>query len=724
MMNNRKFHLRTALVVPFVLEIAAAVGLVGLLSYWGARKAVNDLASQLRNEVTARIEQTLESYFASLNEINQLNAAAFVQGDLDFKNGKNVSQMLQQVKIAPFIFGTYCANQAGEFIGVGREPNLKGTHLWLVNPITQANLHYYNLDHQGNRLGFVENYGLYDARKRPWYQEAVKQQRPVWSKIYLDFTTLQPTLTASHPVINPDGKLIGVCATDFLLTEDFRKFLASLSIGKSGEAFIINRSGQIISSSTIEPLTVGQGENAKLIQATESDEPLIRESIKVLKQSFSNFELIQRSQQFDFWLDGQRQLVQIQPFQKGRDLDFLIVVIVPEVDFMGHIDVIMQNTIGLALTALGLAIALGIYTARWVTRPIHHITQAASKMAQGNLKQQVELNIGVVELEKLASAFNSMSEQLQISFADQEAKNAALAASEARKDALLEAIPDLIMEISSNGIYLDFIAPKDDSWLFTSAEKRIGQRIQDLLPPMLALEYLQTIQQVLQTQRASTLEYQLPVAQSLKTYEARIVPCSQNSALFMVRNITERKQAEEALRIAEENYRSIYENALEGIFQTTPEGRYLNVNPAMARIYGYDSPQEMVEKITDIEQQIYVDPEARLEFKQFMEQNDQVINFEYRTYQKDGDIIWVEENTRAVRNDKGQLLYYEGMIQDVSERKYKETELRRQLEELKIEIDAQKREQEVSLITQSSFFQEIQEEIAEVNLDEFWDFTK
>jgi PAS domain S-box-containing protein len=238
---------------------------------------------------------------------------------------------------------------------------------------------------------------------------------------------------------------------------------------------------------------------------------------------------------------------------------------------------------------------------------------------------------------------------------------------------------------------------------------------------MLALEYLQTIQQVLQTQRASTLEYQLPVGQSIHTYEARIVPCSQNSALFIVRNITEQKQAEEALRIAEENYRSIYENALEGIFQTTPEGRYLSVNPAMARIYGYDSPQEMVERITDLEQQIYVDPEARLEFKRFMEQNDQVINFEYRTYQKDGDIIWVEENTRTVRNDKGQLLYYEGMIQDISERKYRETELRRQLEELKIEIDDQKREQEVSLITQSSFFQEIQEEIAEVNLDEFWE---
>ena len=182
----------------------------------------------------------------------------------------------------------------------------------------------------------------------------------------------------------------------------------------------------------------------------------------------------------------------------------------------------------------------------------------------------------------------------------------------------------------------------------------------------------------------------------------------------------QRNQAEEALRIAEENYRSIFENALEGIFQSTPDGRYLSINPSLVRIYGYDSPQEMVECITNIAQQIYVDPEDGDEFRHLMEENDQVKAFEYRSYQKDGSIIWVEENTRAVRDNSGKLLYYEGIVQDISDRKRREDELRRQLEELKIEIDQKKREKEVAMLTESNYFKEIQQEIAEVNLDEFW----
>lgn len=131
----------------------------------------------------------------------------------------------------------------------------------------------------------------------------------------------------------------------------------------------------------------------------------------------------------------------------------------------------------------------------------------------------------------------------------------------------------------------------------------------------------------------------------------------------------------------------------------------------MAR-YGYDSPQEMVESVTNIAQQMYVDPEECIAFCQLMQKKGQVKDFEYRTYQKDGSIIWIQEDTRAVRDNSGKLLYYEGIIQDINDRKRREDELRRQLEELKIEIDHKKREKEVALITESGYFQELQDELA------------
>lgn len=103
-----------------------------------------------------------------------------------------------------------------------------------------------------------------------------------------------------------------------------------------------------------------------------------------------------------------------------------------------------------------------------------------------------------------------------------------------------------------------------------------------------------------------------------------------------------------------------------------------------------------------------------------MDEYGQVKGFEYQVYRRDGSIIWVEEHTRAVCNSNGKLLYYEGILQDITQRKQLEAELKRQLQELQIEIDQQKREQEVTKITQSNYFQHIQEEVGDLNLDEFW----
>ena len=249
---------------------------------------------------------------------------------------------------------------------------------------------------------------------------------------------------------------------------------------------------------------------------------------------------------------------------------------------------------------------------------------------------------------------------------------------------------------------------------------RVGKHVGETLPEAIAVQYMQAIQTVLKTGGPQILEYQLPVDSEIQTFEARVVRCNPKSTLFIVRNISDRKRAEEALRIAEENYRSIFENALEGIFQSSPEGRFISVNPALAKIYGYDSPAEMMSSITNIAEQLYVDSEERAEFKLLLEKENTVEGFEYRFYCKDGRIIWIQIDARVVRDDQGKVMYYEGIVQDITERKRMETELRRQLEELKIEIDQQKREQEVATLTASSYFQEVKQEIATVNLDEFW----
>lgn len=183
-----------------------------------------------------------------------------------------------------------------------------------------------------------------------------------------------------------------------------------------------------------------------------------------------------------------------------------------------------------------------------------------------------------------------------------------------------------------------------------------------------------------------------------------------NTLLAVIYDITERKQAEEALRLAESKYRSIFENAVEGIYQSTPSGQYLDVNPAMARLYGYTSPQEMITAIQEIAIQIYVDPDRRKEFQQLMASQDAVEDFDYQAYCQDGSKIWVSEWTRAVRDGDGNVLYYEGNCIDITKRKQEEAALKQQLQELRIEIDQTKRAREVAAIVETDYFQNLQKE--------------
>ncbi|GAB6142390.1 hypothetical protein JCM14076_31190 [Methylosoma difficile] len=142
-----------------------------------------------------------------------------------------------------------------------------------------------------------------------------------------------------------------------------------------------------------------------------------------------------------------------------------------------------------------------------------------------------------------------------------------------------------------------------------------------------------------------------------------------------IHDVTARKQSEQLAREAEERYRSIFENAIEGIYQTSPSGQYLNFNPALAKIYGYDSPQDLVNGIHDIQRQLYVDPHKRVEFIALMTAYGRVQNFEAQVFRKDGSIIWISENAHEIRNADGHLMFYEGTVEDISERKNYESQI-------------------------------------------------
>jgi PAS domain S-box-containing protein len=150
--------------------------------------------------------------------------------------------------------------------------------------------------------------------------------------------------------------------------------------------------------------------------------------------------------------------------------------------------------------------------------------------------------------------------------------------------------------------------------------------------------------------------------------------------------VAERKRAEEAARLAEARYRSIFENSIEGIFQTSTDGGYLSANRSLARIYGYKSIDQLICDLTNIAGQLYVEPRRREEFVQLVQRNGAVSEFESQIFRKDGRVIWISENARAVRDEEGRVLYFEGTVVDVTERKLAEGSLRRNRDELESRV--------------------------------------
>ncbi|MBD2101258.1 ATP-binding protein [Leptolyngbya sp. FACHB-261] len=406
--------LRVVLVVPFVIQICAAVGLTGWLALRNGQQAVNEVTTQLRSETSARIQQRLQAYIATPHQINQSNIDAVQAGLLQAQSFPLMEayfwRQMRSFDTVGFIgFG----NQQGEFIGVERRADGQ-LAVNVRDRSTGTSIFAYITNAEGQRTRLIEVTPNYDARVRPWYTAAVKAGMPIWGEVYT-YLGNEPAvaLSANQPLYDEQGKLLGVMSADLNLAR-IGDFLRSLEIGRSGQTFIMERSGLLVASSTLQQPFVLTEQGTERIQAAESKDSLIRATSLHLLEHFGSFAKIRKSQQSAFELEGARQLLQVTPFTDGRGLDWLIVVVVPEADFMERIDENTRYTVLLCFGALLVALVSGLLTSRWIVKPILRLSAAATALSRGHWNQTVQIE-RQDELGVLARAFNQMTEQLQLS---------------------------------------------------------------------------------------------------------------------------------------------------------------------------------------------------------------------------------------------------------------------------------------------------------------------
>ncbi|HEY4492471.1 MAG TPA: PAS domain S-box protein, partial [Acidobacteriota bacterium] len=258
--------------------------------------------------------------------------------------------------------------------------------------------------------------------------------------------------------------------------------------------------------------------------------------------------------------------------------------------------------------------------------------------------------------------------------------------SEERYRTLAEGAQDDIFIVGCDDtiLYLNTHAAKS---LRVTPEQIIGKSRSEIFTPQSYTSQTKSLQKVIKTMAPNRVEEAMQLGGKQVWMDINLVPLKDPlgtvvAVMGIARDITDRKNAERALQDAEENYRNIFDNAVEGIFQTTPEGRFLRANGSLALMFGYESPADLVNSLDDLQHKLYVKQNRRAEVKEALEQLGHVYALESEVFRKNGDKIWISENIRAVRDAEGRILHYEGTIEDITKRKRAEEALHDSMQQL------------------------------------------
>ncbi|MEG4321752.1 MULTISPECIES: ATP-binding protein [unclassified Microcoleus] len=454
----KKAPLRTVLIVPFVVQIVATVGLVGYLSYKNGEKAVDNLANQLAVQIGDRVTHYLDTYLSVPHFINRINADAVRQKTINLQDLRQLErylffQLKQFDSPTTIIFGS----KRGDFVGSDR--TIRQELIMRSDELDRGIINMYVPDSLGNKTKLYKTFRQPDATKRPWYKAAASAGKSTWSKIFTVGGNIDLVINGNRPIYDETTKeLLGVFSVNLNITK-IGDFLDSIKISKSAKIFIVERSGLLVANSGPDNPYTSIDQQFNRLKSTESPDVAIRATGRYLSARFGSFAQIQDIQRLEFKIDGKRQLLKVVPYRDNFGLDWLIAIVIPESDFMAEIDANNFTTIILCATALTGAIVVGILTAKWITEPLLQLNTAAKALANNEGDSNVEID-RADEVGQLANSFNHMADKLQFAFKSLQSLNAALTDSESRMKQILEAMPVGVSVHDSTGqlIYINQIA--------------------------------------------------------------------------------------------------------------------------------------------------------------------------------------------------------------------------------------------------------------------------
>ncbi|OKH10788.1 adenylate/guanylate cyclase domain-containing protein [[Limnothrix rosea] IAM M-220] len=697
--KSQQLPLRLVLVVPFLLQIFGAVGLIGYWSLRNGQRSVDTLVQQLQTEISREIDLHLRSYLREPDFANRATIAAIELGFIDPTDRESlITYFRRAIADNPQINTIQYGSIEGDYLGIGR---WKGEQQVLKIATREMDGKFQTLRlNDDNEPTYIyntrENYVLQD---RDWFKNPVGAKVTRWSPVYVMFSNQMLGLTLAEPVMNGRGEVIGVIGTDVLLAE-LNSFLKSLEVGKTGQAFILERNGALIGSSTLRSSLNFRNnkEQPERLLAEVSDDDLIQSTTRYLKKEFGSLENIAQMKKGRIELDGVTHFLQVTPYQDEFGLDWLVIQTIPESDFMAQIHINTRNTILVMFGALVVASGVGLITSRWISRPILQLSQAAIALAEGEWNVIIPNNnngrVGMMrETTKLALAFNRMRSQLQKSFDELAEAKAGLEVKVQERTQELRA-----SELKYRGIYdnsqVGIFRTRVEDGLVIDANacciEMMGYDNPDeVIGKLTAADFYADI-----GDRAKMLEqvvdYELHNFETqFRRTDGSIIDVlisgrynhEDHCLEGVVNDISDRKQAERALSEKEEYLRLILNNIPQQIFWKDRDLRFRGCNNNWAIAAGLDEPEAVVGK-DDF--QLLEDPD---EAEFFRQQDIQVISenesIHHLTIRKIKPLParkenWLDLSKVPIHDTEGNVIGVLGVVEDITEKKLAEEALQQE----------------------------------------------
>ncbi len=398
-----KYPLRTVLIGFFVVQVAVMTTAVSYLAFQRGQEAVYTVADTLLSEIVHRVEERLQTFVLDAPRVNALNRAAIENGVLSLDQDEGWFEQFWGLKDQfPKISYFTVADQRGEWMGL----QTHGRLLWHATEKSKG-MNTYAISQSGRREDQIHHVDIYDTLSWDWFRLPFEHRRAIWSPIYAWANPRVLSITLSEPIAGPHDDLIGVVAVDLTLGE-IQDYLRTLDIGKTGHAFLLERDGRLIAASGQAAPFIESADGPQRLRATAYPNPTIARVSANLEQQYETLGQIHQLQKLKFGQGRDIEHVRVAPFNDAFGLDWLLVVVVPEADFMGSIYEGIYQTIWICLAVLCLTIGFGVIYSGHISKPLKRLSKLVQNVRRHELDNNFDVDSRVVEVQALARALSCM----------------------------------------------------------------------------------------------------------------------------------------------------------------------------------------------------------------------------------------------------------------------------------------------------------------------------